>query len=375
MYNWDEKGFLIGLAQSLKRIMTKKVYDSGRVTANAQDGSREFISLLASICADGTALPPALIYKGASRDLQDTWLKDLNEKQHAYFASSTNGWSSNAFGIAYLVDVFNPATRAKAGRGRRLLIVDGHSSHVNMEFITTCDRLKILLLILPPHSTHRLQPLDVGCFLPLSTCYTTKLNKVMEKSGGLVSFTKRMFWTTFKATWDNSMTSENILSAFEKCGIWPTKPDVILDVINPPRPSTPSDSSSDEPSTPYTVKRMRQFSKIHTGRPTKEAFRKLTKANEVNATRASIAKHRVNGLREALLMEQKKRRRGKKLNLIGEPSGKAQFFGTEEVLAAQAREAQKLALVEQEKLDKEKAKEEKAIVKAIKEALIMEEKR
>jgi hypothetical protein len=69
MYNWDEKGFLIGLAQSLKRIMMKKVYDSGRVTANAQDGSREFISLLASICADGTALPPALIYKGALRDL------------------------------------------------------------------------------------------------------------------------------------------------------------------------------------------------------------------------------------------------------------------------------------------------------------------
>jgi hypothetical protein len=91
IYNWNEKGFLIGLAQSLKRIITKKVYDSGRVTANAQDGSREFISLLASICADGTALLPALIYKGASGDLQDTWLEDLNKKQHAYFASSING--------------------------------------------------------------------------------------------------------------------------------------------------------------------------------------------------------------------------------------------------------------------------------------------
>jgi hypothetical protein len=46
-----------------------------------------------------------------------------------------------------------------------------------------------------------------------------KLNKVMKKSGGLVSFTKRMFWTTFKAAWDNLITSENILSIFEKCGI------------------------------------------------------------------------------------------------------------------------------------------------------------
>jgi DDE superfamily endonuclease len=193
MYNWDEKGFLIGLARTLKRIMTKKMYDSGRITAAKQDGLREFISLLASICANGTKLPPALIYKGASGDLQDTWLEDLDKKDQAFFTSSTNRWSSNTFGLAYLTQVFDPCTRAKAGRGRRLLIVDRHSSHVNIEFIRTCDRLKILLLILPSYSTHRLQPLDVGCFLPLSTCYSTELDKVMEKSRGLVAFTKRMF--------------------------------------------------------------------------------------------------------------------------------------------------------------------------------------
>ena len=156
MYNWDEKGFLIGITRIMKRIMTKEAYDNGKITKAKQDGSREFISLLASICADGTKIPPALIYKGTSGDLQDTWLDDLKEREYAWFTSSANGWSSNALGLAYLTQVFDPATRAKAGRGRRLLIVDGHSSHVNMEFIRTCDRLKILLLILPPHSTHRL---------------------------------------------------------------------------------------------------------------------------------------------------------------------------------------------------------------------------
>jgi hypothetical protein len=38
----------------------------------SQDGSREFISLLACICADGTFLPLALIYKGDLADLQDS---------------------------------------------------------------------------------------------------------------------------------------------------------------------------------------------------------------------------------------------------------------------------------------------------------------
>jgi hypothetical protein len=120
---------------------------------------------------------------------------------------------------------------------------------------------------------------------------------------------------------------------------------------------------------------MRQFSKLYTRAPSKLAFRKLTKANETNAARASIAEHRAKGLREALQMEQKKRRRGKKLNLAGEPSGRAQFFGTKEVIAAQAREAEKLVLAEKEKLEKEKEKEEKAVAKAVKEALAIEQKR
>jgi hypothetical protein len=103
--NWEEKGFLIGLAQKLKRIMTKKIYDSGEIKGAKQDGSREFISLLVSICTDGTKIPPAFIYKGKSEDLQNTWLDDLNEKGGAFFASSANGWSSNAFGLAYLIQV------------------------------------------------------------------------------------------------------------------------------------------------------------------------------------------------------------------------------------------------------------------------------
>jgi hypothetical protein len=57
--------------------------------------------------------------------------------------------------------------------------------------------------------------------------------------------------------------------------------------------------------------------------PSKAAFCKLTKANESNAAKASIVEHRIEGLKEALQLEKKKRRRGKKLNLIGEPLGKA----------------------------------------------------
>ena len=69
IYNWNEKGFLIRLACTLQQIITKKDYDSRKITSVKQDSLREFISLLASICVDNTKLLLALIYKGASRDL------------------------------------------------------------------------------------------------------------------------------------------------------------------------------------------------------------------------------------------------------------------------------------------------------------------
>ena len=62
MYNMDEKGFLIGFLQKTRRIFIKKAFGAGRIKHVSQDGSREWITLLATICADGTKLSPGLIY-------------------------------------------------------------------------------------------------------------------------------------------------------------------------------------------------------------------------------------------------------------------------------------------------------------------------
>src|SRR5271170_5668291 len=101
MYNWDEKGFLLGMAHALKCIMTLNALKLGRIMGASQDGSREFLSLLACICADGTKLPPALIYKGESADLLDSWVADFSAGDEAYFAATSNGWSCNSLGLQW----------------------------------------------------------------------------------------------------------------------------------------------------------------------------------------------------------------------------------------------------------------------------------
>ena len=133
---------MIGLSRSIKRVISIEALKSKRTERASQDGRREFITLIASICADGSHLTPALIYQGASHDLQDTWLDDLNPvRDQAFFASSENGWSSDLLGQPWLESVFNRLTKEKAKRERRLLLVDGHSSHVNMRFINTRIRI------------------------------------------------------------------------------------------------------------------------------------------------------------------------------------------------------------------------------------------
>ena len=100
-------------------------------------------------------------------------------------------------GLNWLTTVFQRYTGPKAGIRRHLLLINGHSSHVNMKFINKCDELRILLLILPSHSTHRLQPLNVSLFAPLANFYTTGLNALLNKSLGIVSMSKRAFWSIF----------------------------------------------------------------------------------------------------------------------------------------------------------------------------------
>ena len=90
---------MIGLSRSTKRIISREALISKRTARASQDGSREFITLIASICADGSSVTPALIYQGASHDLQDTWLNDFDTiRDQAFFASSENRWSSDLIG-------------------------------------------------------------------------------------------------------------------------------------------------------------------------------------------------------------------------------------------------------------------------------------
>ena len=186
-----------------------------------------------------------------------------------------------------------------------MLIVDGHSSHVNMAFVNECDRLRILSMILPPHSTHRLQPLDVSLLKLLATYYTNGLNDVMFKSLGMVSMSKRLFWKVFWPAWTQAFSVKNVTSGFQKTGIWPLNPPTILDKITIPTQEVSAESLQ-EPKTSTTVRAVRRFQEAYKKSPNAKLLTKLFRANLLLASQHEIDHHIKIGLVDALKDERRR---------------------------------------------------------------------
>jgi hypothetical protein len=184
------------------------------------------------VYADGQALPPVLIFQEISR-LQSSWLEDVKAGKHkAFFSNTPSGWSNNDLGLAWLDQVFERTTLTKARRRWQLLIFDGYTSYLTMNFIGFRNAHKILLAVLPPHATHTLQPLDVVLFAPLAALYTSQLIQYLHNSQGLTAMRKGDFFPLFWEAWMSSFKEETVRKSFEATGIIPMNAEVVLKRFN-----------------------------------------------------------------------------------------------------------------------------------------------
>lgn len=109
--------------------------------------------------------------------------------------------------------------------------MDGHSSHLTSQFLGFCHDHNILPLCLPPHTTHMLQPLDVGCFAPLAHYYRAEVDEASQY--GLHGVSKSDFLRFYSVARQKAFTPHNINSAFRKSGFVPLDPSVILAKLIP----------------------------------------------------------------------------------------------------------------------------------------------
>ena len=125
---------------------------------------------------------------------------------------------------------FNTHTKAYQVGGYRLLILDGHESHLNQEFKDYCLENKILTLCIPAHSSHILQPLDVVCFSLLKLKYSQRVQDLARRR--IFHINKEGFLPAFKDAFFDVFTTKNCKKAFKASGLVPIDAAVVLDRLN-----------------------------------------------------------------------------------------------------------------------------------------------
>ena len=79
------------------------------------------------------------------------------------YGMSDKGWTDQELFIFWLKHFLSHAVPARP----LLLLLDGHSSHFELSTIQLAEKESVIILCLPPHTTHESQPLDCGVFAPL----------------------------------------------------------------------------------------------------------------------------------------------------------------------------------------------------------------
>jgi hypothetical protein len=242
----------MGLISSQKVVTRAEYYGRRRLL---QPGNREWVTAVEAICADGFSLPPCIIFKG--KVAIAGWFNNLPKDWR--FEVSNNGWTTNEISLRWLQKLFIPSTNSRV-RGRfRLLILDGHGSHLTPQFDQICAENDIIPLCMPSHSSHLLQPLDVGCFAVLKRAYGRFISDLARR--GYNHIDKFDFLDDYqRARLEAFQQPAIIQNSFAASGLVPVDAEIVLSKLNislrtptPPISRPNSRSSQFTPKTPRTV--------------------------------------------------------------------------------------------------------------------------
>ena len=218
IYNMDETGFQMGQNQA-----DYVVYNStqGR-PVEAGSENTNWVTIIECIGVQ-SSIKPYMIFKG--KRPETNWLPDTESLPDYVYAYSEKGWTDNELTVDWLQCVFLPETSEE--QKHRILILDNQKSHISGEFQLLCLENNIHLLFLPAHSSHKLQPLDMGPFSPLAREYSQALKKYTPT--GLAVINRRVFVEIYAQIQPNSLSVRAIRAGWKRTGLYPLNKQRILD--------------------------------------------------------------------------------------------------------------------------------------------------
>jgi hypothetical protein len=319
IWNFDETGFMMGQISSALVVTSS---DGNQKAKMIQPGNREWVTVIQGISSSGWAMPPLIVVAGKNH--LASWYRNSPLPSDWVISLSDNGWTTNEIGLQWVKHYHQHSERRTKGK-YRLLILDGHTSHQSVDFEDFCKQNNIITLCMPAHSSHLLQPLDVGCFSPLKRSYGKEIENLVRKH--ITHITKVEFFNAFKSAFFTSLIESNIRGGFRGAGLVPFHPETVLSKLDiklrTPSPSklppaTPAPWVSKTPQTTYEATSQSDFIKQRVARhqnssPTAiyEAMDQMVKGTTIIMHQMVLMKDRIRDLEEANRTLSKRRREKK----------------------------------------------------------------
>ena len=135
---------------------------------------------------------------------------------------SKTGWSNTDVFHNYIAKHFAKYVNLSKEKSAAstLILYDGHKSHISLTLTEWAKKYNVVLFVLPPHTSHITQPLDVAVFGPFKSMYNSECQAYMKRNPGL-SVTKYEVAQLTSTPYLRALSAENLISAFRKTGIHP----------------------------------------------------------------------------------------------------------------------------------------------------------
>nr|XP_054767161.1 uncharacterized protein LOC129274361 [Lytechinus pictus] len=209
IYNVDETGF--NQEHSPLRVVSGSRRSPSIVSCRSAT-----TTLLACGSAEGHSLPPYIVFKGKNL------MSELTQGSlpGSRFEMTDSGWSNGEVFRRFLSKHFIPSLPDREAEQRVLLLYDGHKSHITVPLIEEARQHNVILFLLPPHTSHILQPLDVGCFGPMKAHFNRQCTDFLSKHPGR-SISRFDMTSLISHAYLQAMREENLKAAFRKSGNLP----------------------------------------------------------------------------------------------------------------------------------------------------------
>lgn len=218
IYNVDESG-LTTVQKPPKVIAPKGEKQIGQITS-AERGT--LVTLSGSVNAIGNSIPPLLIFPRVH--FREHMLRGAPPGTKG--AANPSGWMSSDIFETWL-DHFIEQSQSSQERPV-LLILGNHATHISISIIDKAKANGVVLLTFPPHTSHKLQPLDRTVYGPLKTYFNAALNDYQLSHPGKTVTIYEIAECLGKA-YPRAFTPENICSGFKVTGIHPFDRHVFTD--------------------------------------------------------------------------------------------------------------------------------------------------